>query len=89
MSLITNIKKYKELKLQMELLESQFKEVSNNIRSEMQNKGLREFTCKNGIVKVTPYIQSKFDSKSFKEQYPQLVEKFTRVIDCQPRMTVK
>ena len=88
-SLNLNIKKYKELKLQMQKLEAQIEKTSKFIRGKLEERQLNEYMCDNGSVKITPYSMQKFDSKAFKERYPKLAEKYTRLVECTPKMTIR
>lgn len=88
-SLNSNIKKYKELKLQLQKIEAQIEKTSKFIRSKLEENQLNEYMCDSGVVKITSYSMQKFDSKTFKEKYPKLAEKFTKTIDCTPRMIIK
>lgn len=74
------IKKMKALKEQKKELEAQISSLQEEIKKEMENKGLEEMKAGIFIVRFTNVLSNRFDTKSFKEKYDALYKEFTKQV---------
>lgn len=74
------IKKMKALEEQKKELEAQISSLQEEIKKEMENKGLEEMKAGIFIVRFTNVLSNRFDTKSFKEKYDALYKEFTKQV---------
>lgn len=72
------IKKLKALEEQKKQLESQIDSLQEEIKKDMESKGIEEMQAGIFIVRFTSVLSSRFDTKRFKEQYGSLYSQFTK-----------
>lgn len=74
------IKKMKALEEQKKELEAQISSLQEEIKKEMENKGLEEMKAGIFIVRFTNVLSKRFDTKSFKKKYDALYKEFTKQV---------
>ena len=74
------IKKMKALEEQKKELEAQISSLQEEIKKEMENKGLEEMKAGIFIVRFTNVLSNRFDTKSFREKYDALYKEFTKQV---------
>lgn len=72
------IKKLKALEEQKKQLEAQIDSLQEEIKKDMESKGIEEMQAGIFIVRFTSVLSSRFDTKRFKEQYGSLYSQFTK-----------
>lgn len=72
------IKKLKALEEQKKQLEAQIDSLQEEIKKDMESKGIEEMQAGVFIVRFTSVLSSRFDTKRFKEQYGSLYSQFTK-----------
>lgn len=83
------IRKIQELQAQIKELEKQAEAVRAELKADLQERGLEEFTTGKGCtVRWKKMIQSSFDTKTFKTQYEEYYKRFLKKTECR-RFEVK
>lgn len=72
------VKKLQEIERQRKELERQEKELKDEIKRDMENKGLDELRTKNFIIRWKEIISNTLDSKALKATFPDICEQFTK-----------
>lgn len=75
------IKKVQKAKVQFNMLEEELK---NSFKTIMEETGISKYTSPDGTFKATYYqatTQTRFDSKRFKEEQPDLYDEYTTTSD--------
>ncbi len=72
------IRKLKALEEQKKALEAQISGLQEEIKKDMEAKGIEEMRAGIFIVRFTSVLSSRFDTKRFKEQYENLYSQFTK-----------
>ena len=75
---IKEIKKFQKAKLQLDIMEEKIKKTFLDL---MEQAGVTKFTSPDGTFKVTYFAETTsttFDSKKFKEEEPDLYEKYKK-----------
>lgn len=74
------IKKLKALEEQKKELETQISGLQEEIKKDMEAKGIEEMQAGIFIIRFTSVLSSRFDTKSFKEQYGNLYDKYVKQV---------
>ena len=86
--MITNrVRKLKALEEQQRVLQEQIDSVKDEIKKDMEAKGLEEQKVGNYTVRFKTITSNRFDSKTFKSVYAGLYEQFTKVTESK-RFTI-
>ena len=72
------VKKLKAIEKQRKDLEAQEKALKEEIKRDMESKGLEELKTKNFIIRWKEIISNKLDSKALKATFPDICEQFTK-----------
>lgn len=72
------VKKLKALEKQRKDLEAQEKALKEEIKRDMESKGLEELKTKNSIIRWKEIISNTLDSKALKATFPDICEQFTK-----------
>lgn len=74
------IKKLRALEDQKKELEAQISGLQEEIKKDMERKGLEEMQIGIFIVRFTSVLSNRFDTKSFKEKYDALYKEYTKQV---------
>jgi predicted phage-related endonuclease len=74
------IKKLKALEEQKKELERQIGELQEEIKKDMESKGIEEMQAGIFIIRFTSVLSNRFDTKSFKEKYEELYKEYTKQV---------
>lgn len=72
------VKKLKAIEKQRKDLEAQEKALKEEIKRDMESKGLEEMRTKNFIIRWKEIISNTLDSKALKATFPDICEQFTK-----------
>lgn len=72
------VKKLKAIEKQRKNLEAQEKALKEEIKRDMESKGLEELKTKNFIIRWKEIISNTLDSKALKATFPDICEQFTK-----------
>ncbi|MCD7981922.1 MAG: hypothetical protein LUF32_06365 [Clostridiales bacterium] len=72
------VRKLQELENQIAQLQEQADTIKDEIKADMESKGIDEIKTKNFIVRWKEIISNRFDSKAFKAAQPELYTAYTR-----------
>lgn len=72
------VKKLKAIEKQKKDLEAQEKALKEEIKRDMESKGLEELKTKNFIIRWKEIISNTLDSKALKATFPDICEQFTK-----------
>lgn len=72
------VKKLKAIEKQRKDLEAQEKALKEEIKRDMESKGLEEMKTKNFIIRWKEIISNTLDSKALKATFPDICEQFTK-----------
>lgn len=72
------VKKLKAIEKQRKDLEAQEKALKEEIKRDMESKGLEELKTKNFIIRWKEIISNTLDSKVLKATFPDICEQFTK-----------
>ncbi len=81
------IKKLKALEEQKKELEAQICGLQEEIKKDMEAKGIEEMQDGIFIIRFTSVLSSRFDTKRFKEQYGDLYDQYVKQVVSQ-RFTI-
>ena len=70
------INRIKELEAQKKELETQINELKNEIKKTMEQRGVDECRTKNFVVRWKEIVSNSFDSKTFKNENPEVYESY-------------
>ena len=62
----------------MRALEKQVEDLKQDIKADMERKGLEEQAAGDYIVRFTTMVSNRFDSKAFKETHKRLYDKYLK-----------
>lgn len=68
------IKEYKEYKALMKETEAAVEALEKKMKAELERKNVNELEIGGSIIRYTPVISKRFNSKGFKEAEPELYE---------------
>ena len=74
------IKKLKALEEQKKELETQISGLQEEIKKDMEAKGIEEMQAGIFVIRFTRVLSSRFDTKKFKEQYGDLYDKYVKQV---------
>lgn len=74
------IKKLKALEEQKKELDAQIKDLQEEIKKDMEAKGLEEMQIGIFIIRFTSVLSSRFDTKEFKEHYGDLYDQYVKQV---------
>lgn len=74
------IKKLKALEEQKKELEAQISNLQEEIKKDMETKGIEEMKIGIFIIRFTSVLSSCFDTKRFKEQYGDLYDQYVKQV---------
>lgn len=72
------VKKLKAIEKKRKDLEAQEKALKEEIKRDMESKGLEELKTKNFIIRWKEIISNTLDSKALKATFPDICEQFTK-----------
>lgn len=72
------VRKLKAIEKQRKDLEAQEKALKEEIKRDMESKGLEELKTKNFIIRWKEIISNTLDSKALKATFPDICEQFTK-----------
>ena len=72
------VKKLKAIEKQRKDLEAQEKALKEEIKRDMESKGLEELKTKNFIIRWKEIISNSLDSKALRASFPDICEQFTK-----------
>ena len=72
------VKKLKAIEKQRKDLEAQEKALKEEIKRDMESKGLEELKTKNFIIRWKEIISNTLDSKALKATFPDICEQFRK-----------
>lgn len=72
------VKKLKAIEKQRKDLEAQERALKEEIKRDMESKGLEELKTKNFIIRWKEIISNTLDSKALKATFPDICEQFTK-----------
>ena len=72
------VKKLKAIEKQRKDLEAQEKALKEEIKRDMESKGLEELKTKNFLIRWKEIISNTLDSKALKATFPDICEQFTK-----------
>ena len=79
-ALENRIKKLKALEEQKKELEAQIEGLQEEIKKDMESKGIEEMQAGIFIIRFTSVLSNRFDTKSFKEKYAGLYKEYTKQV---------
>lgn len=74
------IKKLKALEEQKKELEAQISSLQEEIKKDMERKGVEEMHAGIFIIRFTSVLSSRFDTKRFKEQHGALYDRYVKQV---------
>lgn len=74
------IKKLKALEEQKKELDAQISGLQEEIKKDMETKGIEEMKIGIFIIRFTSVLSSRFDTKRFKEQYGDLYDQYVKQV---------
>lgn len=77
------LKKLKALEEQMEQLQNQAEEIKNELKTELEVKGLEELKMKNFLIRWKKIVSNRLDSKALKETLPEIYNQYCRPVNSQ------
>lgn len=77
-ALLNRVEQLKTLEAQMKDLEKQAEELKQDIKVDMERKGLEKQTAGEYIVRFTTMVSSRFDSKAFREAHSRLYDRYLK-----------
>ena len=81
------VARYNELKAQLEVLEAEQDKIKAELSAEMERRNVEELVVGNNTVRLTSYVQSRFDSGAFKKANPVEYENWVKRV-CGHRFSV-
>lgn len=73
------VKKIQDLEQQKALLETEIEKLKNELKGDLEEKGVDVVKTAKGItVRWQEIVADRFDSKTFKTQYPDIYSRFTK-----------
>lgn len=72
------VKKLREIESQRKALEEKEKALKEEIKRDMESKGLEEIRTKNFIIRWKEIISNTLDSKALRVTFPDICEQFTK-----------
>jgi predicted phage-related endonuclease len=81
------VRKLKALEEQKKELERQIGELQEEIKNDMESKGIEEMQAGIFIIRFTSVLSNRFDTKSFKEKYEELYKQYTKQVSSR-RFTI-
>lgn len=72
------VKKLRQIEAQRKALEEQEKALKEEIKRDMESKGLEEMATKNFIIRWKEIISNSLDSKALKAALPDVYGQFTK-----------
>lgn len=87
-TLNSRIKEFKNIKAQIDDLNTQLEKLKDSICNIMHENEINEYTGTTGTVKITCYERSSFDVKEFKKDHPKIANKYMIVTEA-TRVTIK
>lgn len=76
------IKKIEELKAQIESLEVELESLKDELKADLSNKELDELATSNYVVSYKLIESKRFDSKTFKEDHPDMYDIYSTTSSC-------
>lgn len=81
------VRKLKALEAQQKELEQRIEELKQEIKTDMESKGLQEQKCGDYVLKLATIVSNKFNAKLFKKEHKGLYERYTSPTEYQ-RFTI-
>jgi predicted phage-related endonuclease len=81
------VRKLKALEEQKKELEAQINGLQEEIKNDMEIKGVDEMHAGIFIIRFTSVLSSRFDTKGFKENYGELYKEYTKQVSSR-RFTI-
>ena len=78
--LVAKVAEYKEYKLLLKEAQEEVERLENELKKELERKGVSELEVGDSVVRNTEFVQKRFDSKGFKAENPALYESFVKEI---------
>ena len=77
-AVLNRVKKYKELEEQKKVLEEQMEALKNEIKADMESKGVEETYAGNFIIRFVTVVSSRLDTKALKAENEALYKQYLR-----------
>ncbi|MBD5479582.1 MAG: hypothetical protein HDR14_09865 [Lachnospiraceae bacterium] len=74
------VRKLMALEEQKKELEAQISALQEEIKKDMDTKGIEEMQAGTFIIRFTSVLSSRFDTKRFKEQYSELYNMYVKPV---------
>lgn len=78
---VNRVKRLKELEDQKKNLEQQIEVLKNEIKEDMEHKGVEEQKAGDFIVRFTTVVSNRFDSKTFQADHAVLYKKYMKTME--------
>ena len=75
------VAEYKEYKAMMKELQEELERREAELKKELERKKVDELSVGDSVVRYTPFVQKRFDSKGFKSANPEMDEKFVKEVE--------
>ena len=77
-ALENRVKKLQEIESQIKALEAEADKVREEIKEDMEAKGVDEIATKNFKIRWKEIVSNRFDSKAFQKEYKDLYNNFVK-----------
>ncbi len=72
---------YKEFKAMLKEAQAEVDRLEEELKKELAKKKVSELSVGDSVVRYTPYVQKRFDSKGFKAENPAVYEQYVREVE--------
>lgn len=75
------VAEYKEFKAMLKEAQAEVDRLEEELKKELARKKVDELSVGDSVVRYTPFVQRRFDSKGFKVANPDVYEQFVREVE--------
>ena len=75
------VAEYKEFKAMLREAQAEVDRLEEELKKELAKKKVDELAVGDSVVRYTPFVQKRFDSKGFKVANPDVYEQFVREVE--------
>lgn len=79
--LAAKVREYSELKELLKETEAEVAKLEAEFKKELMKKKVDELTVGDRVVRWTPFVSARFDSKGFKAAEPELYKEWTKEVE--------
>lgn len=77
-AIINRVKKLQELEEQKKAIEQQMEELKDQIKKDMEKKGLEEVQAGSFLIRWKKIVSNRFDSKRFAKEHERLYKQYMK-----------